>query len=125
MTFDWTEYLNLAQELAGQATKPASKEARLRSSVSRAYYATFCEARNHLRDVEGHSILSTGEVHGYVRDEFKNSADRLKRQIGINLDRLRVYRNKVDYDDSVTGLSSMVTMSLKLARKIISALRTL
>lgn len=125
MTFDWTEYLNLAQELAGQATKPVSAEARLRSSVSRAYYATFCEARNHLRDVEGHSILSTGEAHGYVRDEFKNSADRLRRQIGINLDRLRVYRNKVDYDDSTTGLSSMVAMSLKLARKIISALRTL
>ena len=38
MTFDWSEYLKLAQELAGQTVSPANEEAKLRSSVSRAYY---------------------------------------------------------------------------------------
>jgi len=63
MTFDWSEYLKLAQELAGQTVSPANEEAKLRSSVSRAYYAAFCKARNYLRDIEGCSIPSTPEAH--------------------------------------------------------------
>ena len=45
MSFDWSEYLKLAQELAGQTGNPASQEARLRAAVSRAYYAVFCISR--------------------------------------------------------------------------------
>ena len=52
MNFDWSEYLNLAQELAGRPTSLSNEEARLRSAISRAYYAAFCKARNHLRDNE-------------------------------------------------------------------------
>ncbi len=48
MSFNWSEYLNLAQELAGRSTEPPNQEARLRSSISRAYYAAFCKARNYL-----------------------------------------------------------------------------
>jgi len=36
INFDLSEYLNLAQELAGQTGSPAINEAKLRSSVSRA-----------------------------------------------------------------------------------------
>ena len=97
----------------------------MESSVSRAYYAAFCKARNYLRDIEGRSIPSTGDAHVFVRDEFRYSADRLRRKIGNNLNRLRIDRNKVDYDDSVTGLSSMVTMDLTIALKVISTLNTL
>ena len=122
MTFDWSEYLKLAQELAGQTVSPANEEAKLRSSVSRAYYAAFCKARNYLRDIEGRSIPSTPEAHRYVRDKFKNSPDRLRRKIGDGLDRLRIRRNRVDYEDSVTGLPSMAIMSLKLTQDIISML---
>ena len=41
MSFDWSQYLNLAKELAGQATIPAEQEARLRDAISRSYYAAF------------------------------------------------------------------------------------
>lgn len=125
MTFDWSEYLKLAQELAGQAVSPANEEAKLRSSVSRAYYAAFCKARNYLRDIEGHLIPATPEGHAYVRDEFKSSPNRLRRKIGDDLDRLRIRRNRVDYEDSVTGLPSTATMSLKSAQYVISALSIL
>jgi len=125
MTFDWSEYLKLAQELAGQAVTPANEEAKLRSSVSRAYYAAFCKARNYLRDIEGHLIPSTPEVHTYVRGEFTNRPDMLCRKIGAHLDRLRIQRNRVDYDDSVTGLPSTATMSLKLTQDVISVLSIL
>ncbi len=43
----------------------------------------------------------------------------------FDLNRLRLDRNKVDYDDSVTGLSSMVTMDLAIALKVISTLNNL
>ncbi len=125
MTFDWSEYLKLAQELAGQAVTPAGEEAKLRSSVSRGYYAAFCKARNYLRDIEGHSIPSTPEAHTYVRNEFKTSPDKLRRKIGDGLDRLRIRRNKVDYEDSVTGLPSIVGMSLRLTEDVISTLSIL
>jgi len=124
MMFDWSDYLDLAKELAGQTAGQATEEAKLRSSVSRACYAAFCRARNYLRD-ECCSIPLTGKAHLIVRDEFKLSTDKQHRKIGQNLDRLRIDRNKVDYDDSVTGLASMVTMDLTMALKVISTLNTL
>lgn len=50
MSFDWSEYLNVAKELAGVETSAASQEAKLRAAITRAYYAAFIKARNHLRD---------------------------------------------------------------------------
>ena len=123
MSFDWSEYLNLAQELAGQTVSPAGQEARLRAAVSRAYYAVFCKSRNYLRD-EGRQVPSR-DVHRYVRDEFKRSADRLRKQIGYDLDRLRSDRNKADYNDNVVNLDKMVSADLALANKIIHTLAQL
>lgn len=125
MTFDWLEYLELAQELAGQAVSPANEEAKLRSCVSRAYYAAFCKARNYLRDIEGYSIPSTPEAHTRVRNVFMEGPDRLRKGIGNNLDRLRLDRNKVDYEDFVTGLPSKAIMSLKLTQNVVSTLSIL
>lgn len=125
MSFDWSEYLNLAQELAGQATMPTTQEAKLRSAISRAYYAAFCKARNHLRDKERLPIPHGVEAHTFVRNQFKKSPDRSRKQIGHNLHRLRIDRNKVDYRDSITGLSSMANIDLKLAERVISALSSL
>lgn len=129
MTFDWSEYLELAQELAGDGAGSSNEEAKLRSSVSRAYYAAFCKARNHLRDVDEHKkILSEippkVNVHRYVRNQFKNSTDESHKKIGGDLDRLRLFRNAADYDDFVSGLESATATSLKLTRSVISTLDT-
>nr|QNO49446.1 hypothetical protein OCBBGKCP_00003 [Methanosarcinales archaeon ANME-2c ERB4] len=130
MTFDWSEYLKLAQELAGDDVSSPGEEAKLRSSVSRAYYAAFCKARNHLRDIDEHKkILSEippkVNVHIYVRNQFKNNTDESYKKIGGDLDRLRLFRNAADYDDFVSGLESTTVMSLKLTRSVISTLNTL
>lgn len=119
MNFDWSQYLNLAQELAGQATTSTIQEAKLRSATSRAYYAAFCRARNHLRDKERHLIPPGGQAHRYVQEQFKRSPDKLRNQIGHHLNRLRIDRNKADYDDSVTGLFSMTQGDLALAERIV------
>ena len=125
MTFDWSEYFKLAQELAGRPVSLANEEAKLRSSISRAYYAAFCKARNYLRDIEGHLIPSGADVHEYVRVEFKRSPDKLRKKIGWELDQLRIGRNRADYQDSVTGLASTATMSLRLTQDVISTISIL
>ena len=46
MSFDYIDYLYLAQELVGQTPPQAAQpEAKLRSAISRAYYAAFLKAR--------------------------------------------------------------------------------
>lgn len=125
MTFDWTEYFRLARELAGQATIPANQEAKLRSSVSRAYYAAFCKARNYLRDVDKISVPTDGTVHQYVQEKFEISSDPIRKQLGEDLKRLRRRRNKADYQDSVSNPANETTMSLTWSDQILTAISSL
>jgi hypothetical protein len=53
------------------------------------------------------------------------SFDRLRREIGINLDRLRRERNRADYDDTIDRLPETVAKALLQAEKIISDLAKL
>ncbi|MEG5061002.1 HEPN domain-containing protein [Microcoleus sp. A2-C5] len=127
MKFDWSEYLNLAQELAA-----STEEAKLRSAISRAYYSVFCLARNYLRDIEQDPRLSRNKTydindHQYVAEEFIYNRSKSQKitEIGRNLTRLRKIRNQADYEDTIFQLQKEVVRSLSLAPHIISALREL
>lgn len=123
MSFDWTEYFSLAQELTGHIPSASSgQEAKSRAAISRSYYAAFCRSRNHLRDVDGIPVSKGIAVHRQVKQEFGNSADNMRRNIGRNLDRLRKERNEADYDDSMPSLSSDTAFSMSLAKQVISDL---
>ena len=116
MSFDWHEYLVLARELAGSPTVPSIEEARLRSAISRAYYAAFGRARLHLSAVEGDTgIPATSEAHQQVGDNFAANPDPLHRLIGEHLRTLRLNRNLADYGPSVRGLSGITRASLEMA----------
>src|SRR6266849_725492 len=115
MSFDWSNYLDLARELQRQGAVHSSKEAELRSAISRAYYAAFCKARNYLRD-RRHLTLSRGaEAHSEVQDEFQLSPDRRFKEIGENLNRLRTFRNRADYNDVFAGLNNTTVLCIELA----------
>lgn len=122
MTFDWSEYFKLARELAGKDESPANEEARLRSSVSRAYFAAYCLARNYLID-KGYAIPSGPNGHRFVCNTLMESYDEESKKIGGHLNRLRIRRKLADYQDYVRGLSSMANDTLNLTREVISALR--
>jgi uncharacterized protein (UPF0332 family) len=47
MTFDWREYLTLAENLCTNSHTFPNQEACFRVAISRAYYAAFCTARNY------------------------------------------------------------------------------
>ena len=124
MSFNWSEYLDLAQQLAGKAKISATQESRLRSAISRGYYAAFIQARNYLRDREGLTI-PTRNTHEYVINQFRNSPDLDRQEIGNTLKRLKINRNQADYEDTFVDLHIIAKESLKLAAKIIANLQTI
>ncbi len=129
MSFDWSEYLNIARELAGQSTVLSSAEAKKRCAISRAYYAAFCSARNHLRDKDNDlNIPVGGDAHGYVRRQFKTSKDKVRREVGEDLARLVAKRNLVDYKDDITSLANLdgeTYLALNWSQEVISDLSRL
>jgi hypothetical protein len=124
LTFNWTEYLSVAEALCGMSVSgsPAGHEARQRAAVSRAYYAAYVSARNRLRDGDGIAIPTRGNPHQFVAESYQQDPDPRRTQIGIELSRVRVARNRCDYDDVVTGLPNLVRRSLARASEILSNL---
>ena len=125
MSFDWLEYLTLAQELANQAINSSNQEARLRCAISRAYYAAFCKARNHLRYKEQRSFPNSGRVHQTVIETFEKSHDPVHQIVGQFLRNLRANRNIADYEDIVIDLPGITRGTLVQAEQVISLLSTL
>ena len=125
MSFDWREYLSVAQAQASRAPTgpPAGVEANQRSAVSRAYYAAFILARNWPRDVDQLTHPRGGQAHEFVRSAFKNGSNPDRVRIGVALDRLRRARNRCDHEDSVPGLAPLTAISLDRAEEVLDDLR--
>ncbi|MSQ23913.1 MAG: HEPN domain-containing protein [Chloroflexi bacterium] len=124
MTFNWAEYLSVAQTLCGRSVSgpTPSSEALQRSAVSRAYYAAFGEARNHLRDSDGVITPATHNIHRMAAGIFLDSPDERRVRIGTNLRRLRDARNECDYDDEVSDLPQVAQDSIEQAAQILTIL---
>lgn len=123
MSFNWAEYLDLAQQLTDtSAVVSVGTEAKSRAAISRAYYAAFCKSRNHIRDIDGKSVPKSADAHRFVKIQFKSSKDTVRQSIGNNLDRLRIERNKADYDDVVPSMPSTTKFALALAQDVVSNL---
>jgi uncharacterized protein (UPF0332 family) len=118
MAFEWVRYLNLARELAKR-----TDEESLRSSISRAYYAAFNTAADHLRS-EG-IVVPKADAHTFVWNTFRSSTDMERGMIGENGDRLRIWRNYADYSGVFPNLDRYVKTALPLAEKILRNLADL
>jgi len=126
MSFNWSEYFTLAQELASESATSSMQEAMLRSAISRAYYAAFCEARNHLIYKDAETVPNGVNVHSYVGEKFRKSTDLARRKIGQLLHHLRSIRNIADYQDIFYGkLSGRTRAALLEAEEVLRLLNTL
>ncbi|MFQ5795286.1 MAG: DNA-binding protein [Candidatus Bipolaricaulia bacterium] len=133
MSFQWADYLAVARHLESHSTTSDYQEGCLRAAVSRAYYAALNTARNFLRDQWG--IEVPGEmIHKDVPRWFMDAAemgyididdDEIGYEIGVLLDRLRGRRRQADYDDKVSGLSSLADISLEDAQLVVERISTL
>ena len=61
----------------------------------------------------------------WVRDQFQNSRDPVRKDIGATLNRLREARNKADYRDVIQGWRDMAMKALAEAEETIEALASL
>jgi hypothetical protein len=127
MSFDWAEYPSIAEELCAIPVSgpPVGTEAQQRAGISRAYYAAFILARNHLRDNEGIHIPQQLNAHRFVADRYRFDPDPVRSAIGSELRRLRAARNRCDYDDIVLHLPVLARLSLASAVQIIADLARL
>lgn len=126
MSFDWADYLKLAEALMRDPISPGPEEASLRTAISRAYYAAFRSASN-LAAGRGEIIpAGLASDHGLVINHFQNATDPARQKIGAHLSRLRGNRNKADYNDVFPGrLADTARSSVILARNVLAALSSL
>ena len=123
MSFDWRKYLTFAELMYEKANSEDSdchdKETFYRCSISRAYYAVFCLARNYLKDFESQEFYS--DEHKKVSIFLIKNSDSKKRKIGNQLKMLHQDRKKADYDDTFDQYeapSLKAQKSVKMAKNI-------
>ena len=119
--FDWADYIEFAKDLIGNGT---SSEAAKRSAISRSYYGAFLLARNLADDKGWVTVTFKSTDHKNIKDYFTNhSTDLTINQIGQNLDRLRIDRNKVDYDNVCYGLDVSALKCVRRAEWVKNSLK--
>jgi len=126
MSFDWADFLTLAEALLRDPNSPGPEEASLRSAISRAYYAVFCSARNFASDRGNFVPQGTAKDHNRLRAHFQKTRDRTRWKIATELGRLRDNRNRADYDDVLIRRPiSLAQSSVTVARNVLNTLKSL
>jgi uncharacterized protein (UPF0332 family) len=116
----------LGQELASKSpTKPVSTEAKLRSAISRAYYAVFLKARSFIDEHTTLRVPKDPTGHEFVRNIFRGSEDGKWKKIAYALDKLIEKRTKADYGDQIANISAEVEFSLLKAEETLNWLNEL
>lgn len=123
MSFDWTLYVELSDELINHQKTPSLKDAYLRSAISRSYYGVFCIARSLLIDKTVY--FSREEPHKEVREHYNNAATRKEKQIGTKLSRLWTERKSADYDADESFDNERAKTAHKMAVDTLNLLREL
>ncbi len=122
MSFDWSQYLDLARELYEQSGSSGHRDANLRSSISRAYYATYHKSRQLLENKWGISVSKDSNAHKLVQEEFYRNK---QRKIAENLHRMRTNRNNADYNEKYADLEVGARENIRRAKRVLSYLHRL
>jgi uncharacterized protein (UPF0332 family) len=120
---DWVQFLNLAKVLSEQGhTGPLpDAESKKRAAMSRAYYAVFHLANQHIRREDSKARLTE---HGDTWRWFKHRPEKDMRQVGEDIDRLYGFRRMADYDDSISKLADCTWTSICLAESAIATIQS-
>lgn len=120
MSFDWIDFLLLAEGLYNNPQSLGPEEASWRSSASRAYYAVFRMVRDFAETETGYEVKGFGTDHTSVPLHLQASDHKPHVDIGIKLDRLRLNRRWADYDDNLKqGPRKLAEVSVLTARRIL------
>ncbi|MBD3285292.1 hypothetical protein GF359_02655 [candidate division WOR-3 bacterium] len=109
----------MAKSLGGDSKANPSQEAKLRSAVSRSYFAVYCYSRNlaikYLEFAPTHSVYDHKNLREHLKQHSKASVARW-------LGDLRRFRDDCDYDDRVPNLQGVMIKSLECAEKVFEEL---
>jgi uncharacterized protein (UPF0332 family) len=122
MSFDWTTYFELSKALYQEATTSGAVlvEAKLRSAISRAYYAAHHNSARYVETTQKGVYLSrTGKAHREVVDYLKASKKSEDRQAGVLLDRVLSAREKADYKAFPGSIQAATDAALREVDKIL------
>jgi uncharacterized protein (UPF0332 family) len=122
MSFDWSDFLPLADALTA-ADWDVNREASLRTAISRAYYAAFGMARRRVRSVR--ATRQSAAEHGEVASFYATRYGELGEEVATVLGRLRYRRNAADYDDDLAGVENLCSLSIEDAHNLLTLLATL
>jgi hypothetical protein len=117
--FGWPDFLVLARELAERE----GDEAALRTAISRAYYAAYCSAAEHvLRRTPG--LLASDLNHERVWRVFQVPTDRVRWRVFDDGMALRAARIQADYWLPMRGhkLHTQARDALRRSTRLLAAL---
>lgn len=120
MAFNWKDFLVFAENINANPDTPGPREAALRSTASRAYYAAF-RAALELGEKGGYVPTHTGEDHNKIRGYFRNilPPHEKAKTISTQLERLHDLRRQADYDNSLTQKpENLAYYAVGMAKKI-------
>jgi uncharacterized protein (UPF0332 family) len=129
MSFDWGDYLKLAEALEANPDTPGPREASLRSATSRSYYAAFKSAINFARS-EGFEPNYTSEDHWSIKRHFQyyhpDHSD-IRSKISVELGRMYDNRRMADYFNELkrTSPSVLAELTNKMAQGVLKKLEFL
>ncbi len=121
MSFYWSEYFDLANELLNEGKGDTLNEAKLRSAISRAYYAVYNTADKYAdaKGIRSFQEKISGSRHRDLIKKFKNSNAKGHKQLGVDLNRLLNQRIDADYHfnyRSSQDLTNQAEISISRAR---------
>jgi uncharacterized protein (UPF0332 family) len=118
--FAWLDYITLAKQLA-----TGQDEASQRSSISRAYYAAFHTAKEHVEQTRPDLRIPThGGNHTLIWETLSRGA-RQERTAGQIGDRLRKARTKADYVLRMQSFPQDTKLALEWAEVVIRSLQSM
>ena len=122
MSFDWQQYYNLALALEADAAATAGTlaEAKIRSAISRAYYAAHHKSKQYVETTQrGVRIAPTGNAHQEVIDHLKHSRAHNDSKAGALLERLAKNRRDADYRPVFPGnVTATAQSTLMMAKNV-------
>lgn len=104
MSFDWSEYLELAKDLAGESGAISTEDAKHRTSISRAYYNVYHVAYQYLKSIDQLPRDEIG-MHSFIKEWFKDQPAEKFQDVYDDYKDLMGYRISADYKEYFPELS--------------------
>lgn len=128
INFNWTRYINLAEELLNSMPDDEDDESKDRCGISRAYYAVFHRAEKFLKSIhQTIDIYQKGSHENIIKifDDFGKN-NKSYALVAEELKRLKLMRIKADYRDKYfENVNINASLKKELEKAILRAKSTI